>query len=44
MIKTQRLQFAKRHAHWTVEDWAQVIWTDEMSVELYMAWHSKDLS
>ena len=37
-----RLQFAKRHTHWMVKDWARVIWTDEIAVKLYIAWQSKD--
>jgi len=41
--RKRRLQYAKRHAHWTVEDWAKVIFTDEMSIKLYMERHSKDL-
>jgi Transposase len=40
--RKRRLQFAKRHVHWTAEDWYRVIWTDEMSIKLYMARHSKD--
>ena len=36
------LQFAKRHAHWTVEDWELVIWTDETAVKLYIARQLKD--
>jgi transposase len=31
---TKRLDFAKVHAHWTVEDWKNIIWTDESSFEL----------
>jgi hypothetical protein len=29
---TDRLQWAKDHEHWTVEDWKRVIWSDECSV------------
>lgn len=29
-----RYAFAKRHLHWTVEDWGQVMWTDESSFEI----------
>jgi hypothetical protein len=29
-----RYIFAKSHAHWTVDDWRKVIWTDESSFEI----------
>ena len=29
-----RLKFARKHRHWTEEDWKNVIWTDELSFEL----------
>ncbi|GJJ70153.1 hypothetical protein EMPS_02502 [Entomortierella parvispora] len=29
-----RLNFAKKHEKWTVEDWKKVIWTDESSFEI----------
>jgi transposase len=28
----QRLDFAKRHQYWTVDDWKQVIWSDETKI------------
>ncbi|MBW0528664.1 hypothetical protein O181_068379 [Austropuccinia psidii MF-1] len=28
------LAFAQAHHHWTINDWAQVIWTDELAFEL----------
>jgi transposase len=28
----QRLDFALRHQHWTVEDWKRVIWSDETKI------------
>jgi len=31
----KRLRFAKQHAHWTLEQWYQVLWTDESKVELF---------
>ena len=34
--RKRRLQFARRHAHFTVEDWKAFIWTDEMSVQVGM--------
>ncbi|MBW0463510.1 hypothetical protein O181_003225 [Austropuccinia psidii MF-1] len=30
----RRLAFAQEHAHWTVDDWRRVIWTDESLFEL----------
>jgi transposase len=27
-----RYEFAQRHQHWTVEDWKQVIWSDETKI------------
>ena len=27
--KANRLAFAKKYQHWTVEDWRKVVWTDE---------------
>ncbi|MBW0526810.1 hypothetical protein O181_066525 [Austropuccinia psidii MF-1] len=29
-----RLAFAQAHRHWTMNDWAQVVWTDELAFEL----------
>lgn len=31
-MKEARLQFCLRHKHWTLEDWKNVIWTDETVV------------
>jgi hypothetical protein len=28
----KRLQWALKHQHWTIEDWARVIWSDECSI------------
>ena len=30
--KKLRLEFAKKHASWTVEDWSRVIWSDETKI------------
>ncbi|MBW0478867.1 hypothetical protein O181_018582 [Austropuccinia psidii MF-1] len=30
----QQLEFACAHFHWTVNDWSQVVWTDESLFEL----------
>ena len=30
----KRLQFAKAHRNWIIEQWKQVVWTDESSVEI----------
>jgi transposase len=40
--RKRRLQFAKRHAHLTVEDWKAYIWTDEMSVKVGMERSTQD--
>ncbi|KAJ9220690.1 hypothetical protein DTO027B5_2217 [Paecilomyces variotii] len=32
--KRRRLEFAYNHEHWTLEDWKNVIWSDETSVVL----------
>ncbi len=33
-MKSERLAFCRIHAHWTLEDWKNVIWTDETGVVL----------
>ncbi|MBW0525482.1 hypothetical protein O181_065197 [Austropuccinia psidii MF-1] len=30
----RRLNFARQHLNWTIEQWSRVIWTDELSFEL----------
>ncbi|MBW0515096.1 hypothetical protein O181_054811 [Austropuccinia psidii MF-1] len=30
----RRLAFAQAHRHWTINEWAKVIWTDESAFEL----------
>ena len=40
--RKRRLQFARRHAHFTVEDWKAFIWTDEMSVKVGMERSTRD--
>jgi len=30
-----RLQWAKDHEHWTVDDWSHVLWSDEAGFELF---------
>ncbi|KAJ2922344.1 hypothetical protein H1R20_g14755, partial [Candolleomyces eurysporus] len=30
--KRARLEFAERHAEWTIEDWKKVIWSDETKI------------
>jgi hypothetical protein len=32
--KEKRLAFAKSHVNWTVEQWKNVIWTDEATFEI----------
>ena len=33
-MRKERLEWCLAHAHWTLEDWKKVIWTDETSVQL----------
>jgi hypothetical protein len=40
--KQQRLKFAREYKNWKVKDWAQVIFTDEMAVKLFMQRYIKD--
>src|SRR5258708_5707805 len=32
--RKKRMQWARDHVKWTIEDWKTVIWTDESSVEI----------
>jgi transposase len=47
-MKQKRLQFCLAHKDWTLEDWKNVIWTDETSVSLGQrrgaihVWRTKD--
>ena len=34
IMKEARLQFCLRYQHWTIDDWKNVIWTDETSIIL----------
>ena len=38
-MKEAHLQFALRYEHWTIDDWKNVIWSDEMGIVLS---HRKD--
>jgi len=40
--RKRRLKFAKEHMHWTAEDWGKVLFSDEMSVKLFMERNSRD--
>lgn len=33
--KQKRLDFAKEHVHWTVDNWKSVLWSDESKFELF---------
>jgi len=33
--KNQRLEFARRHQHWTIDDWKRVVWSDETKINRY---------
>jgi transposase len=47
-MREERLQWCKDHEHWTLEDWMNVIWSDETSVVLlhrrggYRIWRKAD--
>jgi transposase len=47
-MRKERLEWCLSHRHWTLEDWKNVIWTDETSVILlhrrgsYRVWRTKD--
>jgi hypothetical protein len=47
-MKKERLEWCQAHVHWTLEDWKNVIWSDETSIILlhrrgsYRIWRSKD--
>ena len=47
-MKRERLEWCLAHRHWTLEDWKDVIWTDETSVILlhrrggYRVWRKAD--
>jgi hypothetical protein len=30
-----RVKFARKHQHWTVDDWKKVIWSDEVKINIY---------
>ena len=34
----QRLDFARKYQHWTVDDWKRVIWSDETKVNGQSSW------
>ena len=40
--RERRLKFANEHLHWTAEDWKRVLFSDEMSVKLFMERNSRD--
>jgi hypothetical protein len=33
-IKKKRLAFCRKYQHWILEDWKNVIWSDETSIVL----------
>jgi hypothetical protein len=47
-MKEKRLAFCRKYQHWTLEDWKNVIWSDETSVVLgqrrgsYRVWRKTD--
>lgn len=47
-MRKERLDWCLRHQHWTLEDWKNVIWSDETSIIIlhrrggYRVWRTKD--
>jgi transposase len=47
-MKEERLAWCRTHEHWTLDDWKNVIWSDETSVVLnhrrggYRVWRTRD--
>lgn len=47
-MREERLQWAKNHEHWTLDDWKNVIWSDETAIVLghrrgsYRIWRQPD--
>ena len=35
VMRRRRVEFARNHLNWTEADWAQVMWSDECSVEQF---------
>lgn len=35
VMKTKRLEFARRHLHWTENDWARVLFSDESTLQQF---------
>jgi len=33
--RRKRLAFAKRHQHWTIDDWRRVVWSDETKINRF---------
>ena len=33
--RKRRLEFAKEHEHWTIEDWSKIIWSDESKFKIF---------
>src|SRR5208282_6279566 len=40
--RKRRLKFAKEYKNWTMEDWARMLFSDEMAIKLFMERHTRD--
>src|SRR5208282_171060 len=40
--RKRRLKFAKEHENWTMEDWTRVLFSDEMTIKLFMERHTRN--
>ena len=40
--RKRRLKFAKQHKDWTKEEWARVLFSDEMAIKLFMERRARD--
>ena len=39
IMKKKRLEFAKKHLHWTADDWGKVLFSDELTFQQFVVRH-----